>query len=56
VLGTDSDARGHTTVRAEVPAAELSRYVVDLRGLSAGTGTLRRRFARYDTLSRQHAH
>jgi elongation factor G len=56
VLGTDSDARGHTTVRAEVPAAELSRYVVDLRGLTAGTGTLHRRFSRYDVLSRQHAH
>ncbi|MGF1647970.1 MAG: elongation factor G-like protein EF-G2 [Kineosporiaceae bacterium] len=55
VLGTDSGGRGRTTVRAEVPATELARYVVELRGLTAGTGALRRCFARYDTLSRQPA-
>ncbi|MFC8845466.1 MULTISPECIES: elongation factor G-like protein EF-G2 [unclassified Micromonospora] len=50
VLGTepDPDAEGHTLVRAEVPAAELLRYAVELRSLTSGTGTFRRHFTRYD--------
>ncbi|MBB5827456.1 elongation factor G-like protein EF-G2 [Micromonospora carbonacea] len=50
VLGTepDPDAEGHALVRAEVPAVELLRYAVELRSLTSGTGTFRRRFARYD--------
>ncbi|MEU8024827.1 MULTISPECIES: elongation factor G-like protein EF-G2 [Micromonospora] len=50
VLGTepDPDAEGQTLVRAEVPAVELLRYAVELRSLTSGTGTFRRRFARYD--------
>ncbi|SCE90905.1 translation elongation factor 2 (EF-2/EF-G) [Micromonospora haikouensis] len=50
VLGTepDPDAEGQTLVRAEVPAVELLRYAVELRSLTSGTGTFRRRFARYE--------
>ncbi|WFE61155.1 elongation factor G-like protein EF-G2 [Micromonospora sp. WMMD712] len=50
VLGTepDPDAEGHALVRAEVPAVELLRYAVELRSLTSGTGTFRRRFTRYD--------
>ncbi|MEU1602768.1 elongation factor G-like protein EF-G2 [Micromonospora matsumotoense] len=49
VLGTeaDPDAEGRTLVRAEVPALELLRYAVELRALTAGTGTFRRAFSHY---------
>ncbi|CAO5244886.1 elongation factor G-like protein EF-G2 [Frankia sp. AgKG'84/4] len=35
-------AAAHTTVHAEVPEAEMSRYVVELRSLTHGTGTFHR--------------
>ncbi|MEH1169765.1 elongation factor G-like protein EF-G2 [Micromonospora sp. CPCC 205539] len=52
VLGTepDEDAEGRTLVRAEVPASELLRYAVELRSMTAGTGTFRRHFVRHDPL------
>ncbi|WP_229398353.1 elongation factor G-like protein EF-G2 [Micromonospora okii] len=52
VLGTgpDPDAEGRTLVRAEVPATGLLRYAVELRALTAGAGTFRRHFARYEVL------
>jgi elongation factor G len=48
VLGTDVAGPGRTLVQAEVPCAELLRYAVDLRALTAGAATFTRRFARYD--------
>jgi elongation factor G len=42
VLGTTSDTSGRTTVSAEVPAAEVTRYAIDLRSVSHGTGTFSR--------------
>ncbi|SCL33426.1 translation elongation factor 2 (EF-2/EF-G) [Micromonospora nigra] len=62
VLGTEADpaAEGRSLVRAEVPATELLRYAVELRALTAGAGTFRRRFVRYDPmpphLADQHRH
>lgn len=52
VLGTESDAEGgdRAIVRAEVPAMELLRYLVDLRSMTAGAGTFTRSFARYDPM------
>ncbi|MEH0841513.1 elongation factor G-like protein EF-G2 [Micromonospora sp. CPCC 205711] len=52
VLGTepDPDAEARTVVRAEVPATELLRYAVELRSMTAGTGTFRRRFVRHDPM------
>ncbi|WP_029136532.1 elongation factor G-like protein EF-G2 [Nakamurella lactea] len=41
---------GRTVVHAEVPALELSRYAVDLRSVSRGTGTFSRALLRYDYL------
>ncbi|MER5454994.1 elongation factor G-like protein EF-G2 [Micromonospora sp. NPDC002389] len=51
VLGTepDPDADGRTLVRAEVPASGLLRYAVELRAMTAGAGTFRRHFLRYDS-------
>ena len=49
VHGTESsDLSGYTVIHAEVPAHELSRYPIDLRSVSHGTGTFTRTFARYD--------
>ncbi|MFC5926825.1 elongation factor G-like protein EF-G2 [Micromonospora vulcania] len=52
VLGTepDEDAEGRTLIRAEVPASELLRYAVELRSITAGTGTFRRHFVRHDPM------
>ena len=45
-----SDLPGHTVIHAEVPAQELSRYAIDLRSVTHGTGSFTRSFARYDYL------
>jgi len=37
-----------TTVHAEVPEAELVRYTITLRSLTAGTGRFTRRFSRHE--------
>ncbi|KGN41738.1 elongation factor G [Knoellia aerolata DSM 18566] len=51
VHGTEPSAHeGRTVIHAEIPALELSRYPIDLRSVSHGTGTFTRRFARYDYL------
>jgi len=51
VLGAEPAAdAGWTVVHAEVPQAELSRYAVDLRSVSHGTGTFAREHLRYDFL------
>ncbi|QGN58727.1 elongation factor G-like protein EF-G2 [Nostocoides sp. HKS02] len=49
VHGTEpSELGGRTVIHAEIPAHELSRYAVDLRSVSHGTGTFTRQFVRYD--------
>jgi elongation factor G len=49
VHGTETgDVPGHTVIHAEVPAQELSRYAIDLRSVSHGTGAFTRTFVRYD--------
>jgi elongation factor G len=49
VHGTEtSDLAGYAIIHAEVPAHELSRYPIDLRSVSHGTGTFKRSFVRYD--------
>jgi elongation factor G len=52
VLGTEPDpaATEKTLVRAEVPATELVRYAVELRAMTSGAGTFRRRFVRHDPM------
>jgi elongation factor G len=44
---------GRTLVRAEVPQIEITRYAVDLRSLSHGTGTFSRRDLRYEPMPAQ---
>ena len=51
VLGTEPvGAGGRTLVRAEVPELEISRYAVDLRSVSHGTGTFSRRYLRHEPM------
>lgn len=49
VVGTEpAEMEAHTVVHAEVPQHELSRYPIDLRAVSHGTGTFTRTLVRYD--------
>jgi elongation factor G len=41
---------GRTLVRAEVPQLEMTRYAIDLRSMSHGTGTFNRTFLRHEPL------
>jgi len=55
VTGTEPDPTApvgmeRTVVHAEVPDAELTRYAITLRSLTAGTGKFTRAFARYDVM------
>ncbi|MGJ6964939.1 elongation factor G-like protein EF-G2 [Streptosporangium sp. G11] len=50
VLGTEPVGVGRTLVKAEVPELEITRYSIDLRSMSHGTGTFRRVFLRYEPL------
>lgn len=50
LTGTDSAGSGVSIVTAEVPEIELTRYVVDLRSMSHGTGHFRRRSLGYQAM------
>ncbi|RBQ14582.1 elongation factor G-like protein EF-G2 [Spongiactinospora rosea] len=50
VLGTEPVGTGRTLVRAEVPELEITRYAIDLRSMSHGTGAFQRTFLRYEPL------
>jgi elongation factor G len=55
VTGTEPDPGAptgmeRTIVHAEVPDAELTRYAITLRSLTAGTGRFTRRFARHEVV------
>ncbi len=53
LLGTDADGEHHAIVRARVPATELSRYAIDLRGLAHGSGSFTRTFHGYQLMPQQ---
>ena len=50
LLGTDSDGAGSSLIRALVPASELSRYAIDLRGIAHGSGSFTRSFHGYEPM------
>ncbi|ASU85369.1 elongation factor G-like protein EF-G2 [Nocardiopsis gilva YIM 90087] len=53
VIGTEALENGRTLIRAEVPQLEITRYAVDLRSVSHGTGTFDRRYLRHEPLPPQ---
>ena len=53
VSGSEPTSSGRTLVRAEVPELELTRYAIDLRSLSHGTGTFTRAYVRHDPMPAQ---
>ncbi len=50
VLGTEPVPGGRTLVKAEIPELELTRYSIDLRSISQGTGSFSRSYLRYEPL------
>jgi elongation factor G len=50
VTGTEPVGSGRTLVRAEVPEIEVTRYAIDLRSLSHGTGTFTRSYVRHEPM------
>jgi elongation factor G len=50
VLGTEPVAGGRTLVKAEVPELEITRYAIDLRSMSHGTGSFTRTYLRHEPL------
>jgi elongation factor G len=55
VLGTEPVPGGRTLVKAEVPELEITRYAIDLRSMSHGTGSFTRSYLRYEPLPAHHA-
>jgi len=53
VLGTEPLAGGRTLVKAEVPELEITRYAIDLRSMSHGTGSFTRAYLRHEPLPGQ---
>ncbi|MUL65088.1 elongation factor G [Mycobacterium sp. CBMA 234] len=50
VLGTDTAGDSCTGIDAEIPEIELTRYPIELRSLSHGSGSFTRTFARYEPM------
>ena len=50
VLGSEPVGTGRTLVRAEVPEIEITRYAIDLRSFSHGTGTFSRTYVRHEPM------
>jgi elongation factor G len=50
IVGSDVDGDGHQIITAHVPTAELQRYAMDLRAMTAGRGTFWSHHDHYDVL------
>jgi elongation factor G len=50
VLGTSAVGVGRTVVKAEIPELEITRYAIDLRSVSHGTGSFARQYLRHEPL------
>jgi len=53
VTGTEPIGSGRSLVKAEVPEVEITRYAVDLRSISHGTGTFSRHYLRHEPMPPQ---
>jgi len=52
VTGTEPLGNGRSVVRAEVPQSEITRYAVDLRSVTHGTGNFSRTYLRHEPMPR----
>ncbi|MQA82601.1 MAG: elongation factor G-like protein EF-G2 [Streptosporangiales bacterium] len=50
VVGTEPVGLGRTLVRAEIPQIEITRYAIDLRSMSHGTGSFSRTYLRHESM------
>src|ERR1700755_3212550 len=50
VLGTEPVGVGRTLGKAEIPELEITRYAIDLRSVSHGTGSFTRSYLRHEPL------
>jgi elongation factor G len=50
VTGTEPVGTGRSLVTAEVPEIEVTRFAIDLRSLSHGTGTFSRKYLRHEPM------
>jgi elongation factor G len=50
VLGNEPVPVGRTLVKAEIPELEITRYTIDLRSISHGTGSFTRSYLRHEPL------
>ncbi len=48
VLGMEPSEQGYQKVIAEVPEAEITKYTIDLKAMTQGSGTFTREFVRYE--------
>jgi elongation factor G len=53
VTGTEPVGTGRSLVKADVPQMEITRYAVDLRSISHGTGTFSRTYLRHEPMPQQ---
>ena len=51
VLGQNPIGGGILEIKAQVPQAELMRYAIDLKALTAGTGSFELAFDHYNPIS-----
>ncbi|MCU0301564.1 MAG: elongation factor G-like protein EF-G2 [Candidatus Nanopelagicales bacterium] len=53
VLGSEPVGNGRTQIKAEVPELELTRYAIELRSMSHGTGTFTREYIGHEPMPGQ---
>ncbi len=53
VAGSEPAGAGRTLIKAEVPELELTRYAIELRSLSHGTGTFTRNYLGHEPMPSQ---
>ncbi|HYN56194.1 MAG TPA: elongation factor G-like protein EF-G2 [Motilibacterales bacterium] len=53
VAGTEPAGNGRTLIKAEVPELELTRYAIELRSMSHGTGTFNRTYIGHEPMPAQ---
>jgi elongation factor G len=53
VSGSEPAGTGRTLIRADVPELELTRYAVELRSMSQGTGTFTREYIGHEPMPPQ---